>query len=145
MFSLTLDVAALPANLRNTILTALAPHHPLPASPSVQWDGAIRLSLSQDALTHLARYGLPVVRRALASSPRLTTAIAEILAHDGDPRVLLDLALNPRTAGRVLDILAENPVTDALTQQCLALHPHASTTLRDGIAHRFPTPKGALS
>ncbi|WP_020373828.1 hypothetical protein [Sulfobacillus thermosulfidooxidans] len=145
MFSLTLDVATLPADLRHTILTALAPHHPLPATSSAQWDGTIRLTLSHDGLTHLARYGLPVVRRALASSPRLNTAMAEILAHDADPHVLTDLALNPRTAGRVLDMLAENPMTDALTQQCLALHPHASTTLRDGIAHRFPTPKGALS
>ncbi|PSR33112.1 MAG: hypothetical protein C7B44_14900 [Sulfobacillus thermosulfidooxidans] len=138
MFSLTLDVAALPTNLRTMILTALAPHHPLPASTSAQWDGTIRLTLSQDALTHLARHGLPIVRHALASSPRLNTAIAEILAHDANPRVLTDLALNPRTAGRVLDMLAENPVTDALTQQCLALHPHASAALQDLIAQRFP-------
>lgn len=95
--------------------------------PSIS-DGTLRVAVPDDQVLFFAQHGLPVIREAIAASPRLRTATAEILARDADAHVLLALAINARTPGTALARIRTNPAANDLIRQLIALHPHAPKT-----------------
>jgi hypothetical protein len=135
MFVLYLEAATLPPAVKTAVLSLLA--HDTINPQKTGWDGTLKIFVSDETVPLLAQSGDPTIRQAIAKSPRLHTALAEILARDAGEAVLLQLAINSRTSQSVLRQLLDNPHISRNVLAVIREHPHCSEALDAKICQRL--------
>ncbi len=135
MFVLYLEAATLPPAVKTTVLSLLA--HDTIDPQKTGWDGTLRIFVPDETVPRLAQSGDPTIRQAIAQSPRLHTALAQILARDVAEGILLRLAINPRTPQTVLRQLLDNPHLSPNILAVIREHPHCSQALDANIRQRL--------